>query len=120
MNFRTLTLVAAAALLAAGAQAQSSNVTLSGVVDAAARSVHNEKGTTQSLVSGANSTSRLILRGSEDLGGGLKAGFWLEGSFATDTGTPPTQFWDGEDRGAGSDQASIRSGSSSPARFWMN
>lgn len=94
MNFRTLTLAAAAALLAAGAQAQSSNVTLSGVVDAAARSVHNEKGTTQSLVSGANSTSRLILRGSEDLGGGLKAGFWLEGSFATDTGTPPTQFWD--------------------------
>ncbi|MGV8825866.1 porin [Methylibium petroleiphilum] len=80
--------------LAAPVLAQSS-VTIAGVADAAARSVNNQGlGSIKSLVSGANSTSRLIVRGVEDLGGGLSAGFWLEHGIALDTGLPTGGFWD--------------------------
>ena len=43
---------------------------------------------------GAN-TSRLGVRGIEDLGSGLKAGFWLETGLNPDTGTlsDGTRFW---------------------------
>ena len=89
-----------AALLAFGfgttAWAQS-GVVLSGVADAAARSVSNQgSGSIKSLVSGSNATSRLVFRGTEDLGGGLVAGFWLESGIALDNGnsTGGTQFFD--------------------------
>ncbi len=77
-------------------QAQSS-VTVFGIMDSAARHVDNEgRGSIASLVSGSNSTSRLGFRGTEDLGGGLSAGFHLEHGLLLDTGTPAsaTQFWD--------------------------
>ncbi len=90
-------LAAAAALLvlAGNAPAQSS-VTLSGVVDLAVRQTRNSLGSIRSLASGSNSTSRLVFSGSEDLGDGMRAGFWLESSIAADTGTPGTgtQFFD--------------------------
>lgn len=79
-----------------GAHAQTT-VTLSGVADAALRQVSNDgRGTERSLVSGGNATSRLVFRGSEDLGAGLAASFWLEHGLALDTGSPaqPAQFWD--------------------------
>lgn len=81
--------------LGAGASAQS-NVTLTGVVDAAVRHSTNSQGSLTSLASGSNSTSRFILRGVEDLGSGLKASFWLEGAFNADTGTSAVsnQFFD--------------------------
>lgn len=86
----------AATALPQTASAQSS-VTMFGIADAAARSVHNE-GTSslKSLVSGANSTSRIGFRGVEDLGDGLSAGFHLESGVALDTGTSvvATQFFD--------------------------
>lgn len=89
----------AAVLLALGAaaQAQTSSVTLSGVADAAGRYVSNEgRGSVKSLVSGSNSTSKLIVRGVEDLGGGLSAGFHLEHGLQLDSGAQvvATQFWD--------------------------
>ena len=80
----------------AGASAQSS-VTLSGIVDAAARHVNNEgRGSVSSLVSGSNSTSRIAVRGNEDLGDGLSAGFHLEHGLLLDAGTAAstTLFWD--------------------------
>ena len=83
-------------LACAPACAQSS-VTLSGIMDLAARRVSNSGvDANNSLVSGGNSTSRLIFRGSEDLGGGLSAGFHLEHGIAADVGagTGTTQFWD--------------------------
>ncbi|WP_159915397.1 porin [Pantoea sp. 18069] len=70
-----------------GVAAAQSSATISGVVDAGGRHVRNAQGALTSLASGGNSTSRLIFRGSEDLGGGLKAGFWLESTLFTDTGT---------------------------------
>ena len=83
------------------AMAQSSSVTMNVIADAAMRYSTNSVGNLKTLVSGGNSTSRLILRGTEDLGDGLKAGFWLEGTLFTDTGTaggtaiaPAGQFWD--------------------------
>jgi predicted porin len=85
-----------ATALAGAAQAQST-VTVFGIVDAAARQVCNQgKGSIRSLVSGANNTSRLGFRGSEDLGGGLSAGFHLETGISVDTGASAssTLFWD--------------------------
>lgn len=92
---RTLCHSAALLALSGGAWAQS-NVTISGVVDLAGRYAKNSSGNITSLVSGSDSTSRLVFRGSEDLGGGYRAGFWLEGSMQADTGVAGTgtQFWD--------------------------
>ncbi|MDZ5456176.1 porin [Azohydromonas lata] len=73
-----------------GAWAQS-GVTLSGIADSAVRHVRNEDlGGVTSLVSGSNATSRFIFRGTEDLGGGLSAGFHLESGVALDTGANTT------------------------------
>lgn len=91
------TAVAAATLAVAGTAAAQSSVTLSGVADAATRVVRNEgAGSIKSLISGGNATSRLVIRGTEDLGDGLKAGFHLEHGIALDTGaaSSSTQFWD--------------------------
>lgn len=97
-NFRPLLETAAAALAAiAGNAAAQSSVTLSGIADAAVRSVRNEGvGSIDSLISGGSASSRLVVRGTEDLGGGLWAGFHLEHGIALDTGTPASsaQFWD--------------------------
>jgi predicted porin len=63
-----------------------STVSLSVTVDTY---VQYSKGSIESrtgLGSGGNSTSKLIFRGSEDLGGGLRAGFWLESGFTADNG----------------------------------
>ncbi|OYU98160.1 MAG: porin [Burkholderiales bacterium PBB5] len=82
-KFAALALLATAA---AAASAQSS-VTLFGVVDIAARNVKNGSNSVQSLASGGINTSRFGFRGTEDLGGGLLAGFWLEAGFNADSGT---------------------------------
>lgn len=87
---------AAGLVLATGATAQSS-VTLSGIADASLRQVSNEgQPSVRSMASGANSTSRFILRGQEDLGGGWSAGFHLEHGLLLDAGSAnsSTQFWD--------------------------
>ncbi|MCY7369944.1 MAG: porin [Polaromonas sp.] len=73
-------------MLSATAMAQSS-VTLYGIVDAAV--VYTTKqvgGSRTSIDAGQLATSRWGMRGSEDLGGGLKANFNLEGTVGNDTG----------------------------------
>lgn len=83
----------AAALLATGAHdvfAQSS-VTIYGIVDAAVERASDGNGLTNlRLVSGQGSASRFGFRGVEDLGGGMKAIFNLEGGINIDTGASPT------------------------------
>jgi predicted porin len=87
-------LAVAGAFVAGTAQAQSS-VTLYGIVDINymwEERPANVNGTVQqesvsSINSGHQSGSRWGLRGSEDLGGGLKAIFTLEGGYSPDTGT---------------------------------
>jgi predicted porin len=97
MNRTTLMALCAAAGTCAASAAAQSTVTVSGIVDAAARHVSNQGvGSVRSLVSGSNSTSRLVFSGREDMGGGLAAGFHLEHGLLLDSGTPASadKFWD--------------------------
>jgi predicted porin len=87
-------LLALAALTAfAGVASAQSSVTLFGIVDLAARNVKNHSGTIKSLSTNGQVSSRLGVRGIEDLGGGMRAGFWLEGDLVGDTGNPAGQTW---------------------------
>jgi predicted porin len=81
-------LLALATLTAfAGAASAQSSVTLFGLVDVALTSQTNgSAGTIKSLSTDGINSSRIGLRGIEDLGGSLRAGFWLEGGFGADTG----------------------------------
>lgn len=82
---KSLLALATLGLFAGAASAQSS-VTLFGIVDAAYAHVSaGGKSATGITNSGLNS-SRLGFRGVEDIGGGLKAGFWLEGALSNDDG----------------------------------
>jgi predicted porin len=84
-------LLALAALgLFAGAASAQSTVTLFGIVDAgyarlSAKTTAGSKSVQGITNSGLNS-SRLGFRGVEDLGGGLRAGFWIEGQLTNDDG----------------------------------
>jgi predicted porin len=80
-------LLALAALTAfAGAASAQSSVTIGGIVDLAARSVKNPAGELKTLSPEGMQSNRLIIRATEDMGGGLRAGFWLEAAIAPDTG----------------------------------
>lgn len=76
-------LVSAAAPLAAQAQ---SSVTIFGVIDTAFTRDSGSVASVSGISSGNNTPSRLGFRGTEDLGGGLKAAFWLEIGFSGDGG----------------------------------
>jgi len=78
-------LIALAAVAATGAAFAQSSVTLFGVVDTGVTYVDGAN-SWSGMTSGNNSTSRLGFRGTEDLGGGLKANFWLEAGINTDSG----------------------------------
>jgi predicted porin len=80
--------VLAALSLNQSANAQT-NVQVYGLIDAGVEAVNhtgpNDAGTVR-VISGGKNTSRWGMRGSEDLGGGLKAVFDLEGGILLDTG----------------------------------
>ncbi|MGI4812054.1 MAG: porin [Janthinobacterium lividum] len=84
---KSLLAFAALGAVAGAAQAQSS-VTLYGVIDAGVNYTSNAGGSRQyNMTSGVLSGSRWGLRGSEDLGGGLKAIFTLENGFNINDGS---------------------------------
>jgi predicted porin len=81
-------LIALAVLAASGAAMAQSSVTLFGVVDATVRYVDGgTSGNIWSLTNSGYNSSRLGFRGTEDLGGGLSASFWLEAGVNNDNGT---------------------------------
>jgi predicted porin len=80
-------LVALAVLAASGAAMAQSSVTLFGVVDAAYGVGKGSISNKTALKNSGYNSSRLGFRGVEDLGGGLKAGFWLEAGVNNDDGT---------------------------------
>ena len=100
------TFVALATLAVAGAASAQSSVTMFGVVDAAVSNFSNRtedlngptvlnptyvnRGTVKTsrteLRHSAYNTSRFGFRGTEDLGGGLAASFWLEAPISNDDG----------------------------------
>jgi predicted porin len=74
-------LVALAALIIfVGSASAQSNVTLYGVVDLSGNYIKNGSKATKSIATSQLASSRLGFKGSEDLGGGLAAGFLLEAS----------------------------------------
>ncbi|WP_312587098.1 porin [Comamonas terrigena] len=79
-------LIALAVLAASGAAMAQSSVTVFGVVDEAV-SYTNGGTNWNGINSGGNATSRIGFRGVEDLGGGLKANFWLEAGILADSGS---------------------------------
>lgn len=89
-------LVALAALGLASAASAQSTVTLFGVLDSGVSLYQNEsrnasgstaKASRTVLSDNGTTTSRLGFRGTEDLGGGLSANFWLEAAIFVDDGT---------------------------------
>jgi predicted porin len=70
----------------AGAASAQSSVTLFGVIDLSANQIKNGDASTQTLQSNQLNSNRLGFRGVEDLGGGLKAGFWIEAAMNNENG----------------------------------
>jgi predicted porin len=86
---KSLIALAALSAFATAAQAQSS-VTIYGIIDTGIAKSTNVNAAGQSVTGMANgglATSRLGFRGTEDLGGGLKANFTLEAEFLADNGS---------------------------------
>jgi predicted porin len=81
--------LALAALFAGSAYAQSSVEIYGRLNTSIERSKINGVSSTDML----NNASRIGFRGTEDLGGGLKAGFVLEHGFNSDTGAASGNFW---------------------------
>ncbi len=86
---KSLFALAAVGAFAGAAQAQSS-VSVYGIMDAGYATVSNTTaagGSTTGLQTGGMAASRLGFRGTEDLGGGLRAGFVLESEINTANGS---------------------------------
>jgi predicted porin len=90
-------LIAALSTVAAGSALAQSSVTVYGRLNESVERQKSESAgvsTTRTVLQ--NNASRIGFRGTEDLGGGLKAGFTLEHRFNADTGAATnTAFWGG-------------------------
>jgi predicted porin len=87
-------LLALAALTAfAGAASAQSSVTLFGIVDAAYAHLSAGGKSASGITNSGLNSSRLGFRGTEDLGGGMTAGFWIEGQLTNDDGNAAGQTW---------------------------
>lgn len=82
--------LSAVLMATSGLAAAQSSVTLFGVVDVALQHGTGSTADRTQLGSGANSSARLGFRGVEDLGGGLRASFWLESALLPDNGSGGT------------------------------
>lgn len=87
---RTLILAAVAATATTSAFAQSS-VTIYGRFNTTLERQKYDDGSTKKVMQ--NNASRIGFRGTEDLGGGLKANFVLEHGFNSATGQAASRFW---------------------------
>jgi predicted porin len=77
-----------------GVASAQSSVTLFGILDVGYNYLKNDGGVKQHrLANDQTTTSRFGVRGVEDLGGGLKAGFWLESQVSPDNGSSQGAFW---------------------------
>lgn len=80
-------LIALAVVAGSGAANAQSTVILYGILDASMGRVNNGSVTQTKIDSGNLNTTRFGIRGTEDLGGGLKANFLLEDGFNIDDGS---------------------------------
>jgi predicted porin len=121
-------LTALAALVVTGLASAQSSVTLFGVVDAGVsyQSATSRSATTgltskQSQWSVSNSgynSSRIGFRGTEDLGGGLAASFWLEAPLSNDDGSNALAFTRRSTVSLSGGFGEIRLGRDYSATFW--
>ena len=81
-----LTALALAAATVGGSALAQSGVTIAGRVDVGPQYIDNGTDRLRRVDSGTYTASRLIFRGTEDLGDGLKAGFYMEHRFNADLG----------------------------------
>ncbi len=95
MKMKMKTLAVAAGLCAGGGAMAQSNLQLYGIVDVSVRSqtgftsgYARSPANSTTVASGVGPTSRWGVRGTEDLGGGLRALFNLESGINVDTGAP--------------------------------
>jgi predicted porin len=79
-------LIALAVMAASGAAMAQSSVTIWGIVDAAYARGTSDANSVTRLVGSGISSSQLGFRGTEDLGGGMRASFWLEAALNNDSG----------------------------------
>jgi predicted porin len=110
MNKKLMAAAVAGALAIPGVAFAQSSVTLYGTIDGGIRNQSKVQdgaggdGTVTSATDGLYRTNRWGMKGSEDLGGGLKANFKLEGQYSSDTGDAPGNFarsaWVGLSSGA--------------------
>lgn len=80
-------LVSIVALATAGLASAQSSVTTFGVIDLGYAHTSSSGGAVNGISSGGANISRFGFRGTEDLGGGMSAGFWLEAGLDPDTGS---------------------------------
>jgi predicted porin len=80
-------LIALAVLASAGVASAQSSVTLFGIVDATLAFGQGEVSDKTQLTNSGYNSSRLGFRGTEDLGGGMSASFWLEAGVNNDNGS---------------------------------
>lgn len=89
MKKSVLSLAVLAALAIGAAAHAQTNVQVYGLIDAGIESLNHanaNQGSVVKVISGGKNTSRWGFRGTEELGGGLKAVFGLEGGILLDTG----------------------------------
>lgn len=98
MNKKWMALAMAAAAGTASAQ---SSVSLAGIVDTGVTWGRGSVADRFQVTSGNYSTSRFIFRGTEDLGGGQAASFWLEAGFNADDGSGQASNTNNQASGAG-------------------
>lgn len=79
-------LIALAALAFVGAASAQSSVTIFGIVDAVVAVGNGDTSNKTRLHNSGYNSSRLGFRGVEDLGGGMKAAFHIEGALSNDDG----------------------------------
>jgi predicted porin len=80
-------LIALAVISATGSAFAQSSVSIYGVVDTGYRSVTAGDNKYNGAANGSNMSNRLGFKGTEDLGGGMKAGFDMEGDLVPSDGT---------------------------------
>ena len=114
MRTPTRVLLAVLAVCGTSAALAQSSVTVYGRVNT---TVEQWKDGNQKTTGLRNNSSRLGFRGVEDLGGGLKAGFVLEGGFNSDDGSGPFQFGRESELNLSGGFGMVRMGRFTPASY---
>ena len=102
-------LIALAVLAASGTSFAQSSVTIWGIVDAGVSRGNSDVNSITRLVGSGISSSQLGFRGTEDLGGGMSASFWLEAGLSNDSGAGGATTTNNQAAGTGTSATALGS-----------